>query len=122
MDIESKILEDLKKLDLSTSIYFYDKPESANNIDNYIRYFILNEVDILHCGNESLATRYDIQVDYFTNGNYNAICNKIKRELKLLGYIYLESDFEVYKMPNGTKSYCKTLRFRLDIFNNNNNN
>ena len=73
--MEKKFQIDLKNkevLALCPNIYYWEKPENSNVID-YIRWFILDEQEKAWAGGNPLYTEFDIQVDIFTEGDFNNI-------------------------------------------------
>ena len=96
-------------------IYYWKKPESdKSNI--YIRWFILDQKEVLYAGNKSLCEVYYFQVDIFSSGDYDLISDRVKEVMIEKRYLLTEQADEVEELKDDTLLYHKVLRFKKEKF------
>ena len=75
----------------------------------YITFFFYNERGEVFAENEEVATRYSLQVDVWSSGNYTALVNQVKDALKSVGFSRIDAK-DLYE--DDTKIYHKAMFFR----------
>lgn len=78
----------------------------------YITFFEYNQQGDLHGDDEELNTRYSLQVDIWSQGNYIPLVKQVKTLLKGIGFIR-NSETEFYEKD--TQIYHKVLRFYYSV-------
>lgn len=95
---------------VNNKIYLLRAPDNTNA--PYIEYEVIEEQGSLYAENEEIQTKYTIQIDIFTYGNYIEITEAVK-------YVMKENDFT--KSYGGssyeeeTKLFHYILRFEKEV-------
>lgn len=112
--MKKKIINDLNDnriTNLCNSIFYYKKPEK-DRAKTYIRWFFLDTEYTLFAGNKPMAKIFEIQIDIFSNKNYENLSKIIQTVLSEKNYnLYDEEDLEE-ETDKDNLIYHKVLRFK----------
>lgn len=85
----------------------------ANNpIAPYIEYMVISETGAEYSEGKENYTKYTVQVDIFSLGNYSELENEIKSVLINAGYCR-DQAIDLYE--NKTELYHKAMRFNISL-------
>lgn len=104
MSINSLIISTLSPLNIPVKLLNY-----SGNETTYITFFEFNQMAHINADDEEQSTRYSIQIDIFSEGNYMNIVKQTKDLLKSVGFIRT-SEAEEYDPSSGR--YHKVIRLR----------
>ncbi len=94
---------------MEKKIYLLRAPD--NTRAPYVEYEILEEEGSMYAENEEIQTRYNIQIDIFTDGNYVEIAKKIKQVMQEQGFT---KTYGGSKYEEETKLFHYILRFNYE--------
>lgn len=94
---------------VGNKIYLLKAPD--NTAGPYIEYEVLNEEGSLYAENEEIETNYRIQIDIYTQGNYEEIVKTIKSLMKENKFM---KEFGGSLFEEKTKLFHYVLRFNYE--------
>lgn len=106
MSLNSLIESTLSPLDVPVYPNTYDGEE-----DTYIVFNTYNEAPEMNADDEEIITKYFIQVDVFSSGNYLSLVKKVKRLMKDVGFGRM---FESETYDTEMKKNRKIIRFNYE--------
>ncbi|ERN54322.1 hypothetical protein [Alkalihalophilus marmarensis] len=83
---------------------------NEKNEDTYITFLEYDQRSALNANNEEIKTRYFVQVNIFTKGNFDELSKQVKDILKANGFTRT-SEYENYEKD--TSYFHKALRFNI---------
>lgn len=115
--MRSKFNSDLKDSSITSiaPVYYWKKPETDTRVP-YIRWYILDQTEIMYAGNKSMCERYIFQVDVFDYGDYDGLVDIIKNVMQNKRYTLIEQADLVEELADDVLLYHKVLRYKYEYF------
>ncbi|KMY49569.1 hypothetical protein [Peribacillus loiseleuriae] len=85
-----------------------DFQTARSNSPTYITFFFYNEKGTLYLDDDEKETRYSLQVDIWSKGDYISTVEQVKKLLKSVGFV---RTFATDLYEKDTQIYHKVLRF-----------
>lgn len=115
--MRAKFNSDLKDSSITSiaPVYYWKKPESDKSVP-YIRWYVLDQTEVMYAGNKAMCERYVFQIDVFDYGDYDNLVDTIKNVMKNKRYTLVEQADLVEELADDVLLYHKVLRYKYEYF------
>ena len=115
--MRAKFNSDLKDPSITSiaPVYYWKKPESDKSVP-YIRWYVLDQTEVMYAGNKAMGERYVFQIDVFDYGDYDNLVDTIKNVMQNKRYTLVEQADLVEELADDVLLYHKVLRYKYEYF------